>query len=188
MGPIEFRVPQARDGVAFYPSSLEKGIRSEKALKLDMAERYIQGASTRKVTKIVEELCGHSVSSTQVSQCAAKLDVELDSWRQRPLGACSYLILDAWGWLPISVPSSTLLIFWPQTLASKNSLPLISNPLQNSLPGWKKTCPKALPSLPCRLFIRSACAPATPSNALTGKSIEELTSPLSSLTSFLSCA
>ena len=34
-------------------------------------------------------------SSTQVSSCAAKLDIELQSWRDRPLGSCSYMILDA---------------------------------------------------------------------------------------------
>jgi transposase-like protein len=62
---------------------------------LSLAERYVQGVSTRKVTKIVEELCGHSVSSTQVSAAAAKLDAELQSCRDRPLGSCSYMILDA---------------------------------------------------------------------------------------------
>ncbi len=95
LGPVQFRIPQVRDGVDFYPSALEKGARSEKALLLALAEMYVQGVSTRKVTKIVEELCGHSVSSTQVSNCAAKLDVELQSWRDRPLGSCSYMILDA---------------------------------------------------------------------------------------------
>jgi transposase-like protein len=95
VGPIEFRVPQVRDGVDFYPSALEKGIRSEQALMLALAEMYVQGVSTRKVTKIVEELCGHSVSSSQVSACAAKLDSELQAWRERPLQACPYLILDA---------------------------------------------------------------------------------------------
>jgi transposase-like protein len=95
VGPIEFRVPQVRDGVDFYPSALEKGVRSEQALLLALAEMYVQGVSTRKVTKIVEELCGHSVSSTQVSACAAKLDGELQSWRERPLSACPYIILDA---------------------------------------------------------------------------------------------
>ena len=93
VGPIQFRIPQVRDGVDFYPSALEKGARSEKALLLALAEMYVQGVSTRKVTKIVEELCGHSVSSTQVSTCAAKLDVELQSWRDRPLGSYSYMIL-----------------------------------------------------------------------------------------------
>ena len=95
IGPIEFRVPQVRDGVDFYPSALEKGIRSEQALMLALAEMYVQGVSTRKVTKIVEELCGHSVSSSQVSACAARLDGELQAWRERPLQACPYLILDA---------------------------------------------------------------------------------------------
>ena len=36
MGPITVQVPQAR-GVEFYPSALEKGIRSERALKLAVA-------------------------------------------------------------------------------------------------------------------------------------------------------
>jgi transposase-like protein len=31
---------------------------------------YVQGVSTRKVTKIVEELCGLEVTSTQVSRAA----------------------------------------------------------------------------------------------------------------------
>lgn len=95
LGPITFQVPQVRPGVDFYPSSLEKGIRSEQALKLALAEMYVQGVSTRKVAAIVEELCGTSVSSTQVSKCAAKLDAELQTWRNRPLGSFPYLILDA---------------------------------------------------------------------------------------------
>lgn len=95
IGPITFQVPQVRPGLAFYPSSLEKGVRSEQALKLALAEMYVQGVSTRKVSAIVEELCGSSVSSTQVSNCAAKLDVELNTWRTRPLLSFPYLVLDA---------------------------------------------------------------------------------------------
>jgi transposase-like protein len=79
----------------FYPSALEKGVRSEQALKLALAEMYVQGVSTRKVSAIVEELCGTAVSSTQVSQCAAQLDAHLQTWRSRPLGAFPYLMLDA---------------------------------------------------------------------------------------------
>jgi len=56
MGPITVQVPQVRKG-KFYPSALEKGIRSERALKLALAEMYIQGVSTRKVAAITEELC-----------------------------------------------------------------------------------------------------------------------------------
>jgi transposase-like protein len=95
VGPITFRVPQVRGETAFYPSALEKGIRSEQALKLAMAEMYVQGVSTRKVSAIVEELCGTSVSSTQVSDCAKLLDAELQKWRDRLLGAYPYLMFDA---------------------------------------------------------------------------------------------
>jgi transposase-like protein len=56
---------------------------------------YVQGVSTRKVAAIVEQLCGSSVSSTQVSKCAAKLDIELNAWRNRPLGSFPYLVIDA---------------------------------------------------------------------------------------------
>jgi transposase-like protein len=95
VGPIQFKIPQVRGDVDFYPSALEKGIRSEQALKLALAEMYVQGVSTRKVSAIVEQLCGHSVSSTQVSHCAAALDAELEIWRTRPLGCFPYLFIDA---------------------------------------------------------------------------------------------
>ena len=56
---------------------------------------YVQGVSTRKVAAITQELCGHEVSSSQVSRAAEALDEELDQWRNRPLGETPYLILDA---------------------------------------------------------------------------------------------
>ncbi len=70
-------------------------MRSERAMTLAVAEMYVQGVSTRKVTKIVEELCGLQVTSTQVSRAAAELDEELAAWRNRPLGEVTYLILNA---------------------------------------------------------------------------------------------
>ena len=95
IGPITFAVPQVRGDLDFYPAALEKGIRSEQALTLALAEMYVQGVSTRKVSAILEELCGTSVSSTHVSQCAAKLDADLANWRSRSLGSFAYVILDA---------------------------------------------------------------------------------------------
>ncbi|MEE9386723.1 MAG: IS256 family transposase [Nannocystaceae bacterium] len=98
VGTIQFDVPQVRDvadGEVFYPSSLERGVRSERALKLAIAEMYVNGVSTRKVAAITEELCGVNVTSTQVSRAAALLDDELQQWRARPLGRYSYLLLDA---------------------------------------------------------------------------------------------
>jgi putative transposase len=94
MGPLTLAVPQAR-GIDFYPSALEKGVRSERALKLAVAEMYVQGVSTRKVAAITEQLCGLDISSAQVSRAAAALDGELKTWRERPLGEMPYLILDA---------------------------------------------------------------------------------------------
>jgi len=95
LGPLELEVPQVRGGVDFYPSALERGVRSERALKLAIAEMYVQGISTRKVTQVLEQLCGLEISSTQVSRCAQLLDGELEQWRQRPLGEMEYLVLDA---------------------------------------------------------------------------------------------
>ena len=95
VGDITFSIPQVREG-GFYPEALEKGLRSERALTLALAEMYVQGVSTRKVKAITEQLCGVSVSSTQVSNAAKLLDDELEKWRNRPLGEYVYLFLDAY--------------------------------------------------------------------------------------------
>ena len=95
VGEITFAVPQVREG-GFYPQALEKGLRSERALTLALAEMYVQGVSTRKVKAITEQLCGVNVSSAQVSRAAAQMDDELEKWRERPLGEYPYLFLDAY--------------------------------------------------------------------------------------------
>ena len=94
VGALELAVPQTR-GIEFYPSALERGTRSERALKLAVAEMYLQGVSTRKVTAVMEELCGREVTSMQVSRAVRALDDELAKWRERPLGEIPYLQLDA---------------------------------------------------------------------------------------------
>jgi len=95
LGPITFAIPQVRGG-GFYPSALAKGMRSERALHLALAEMYVQGVSTRKVSEIVERLFGVEVSSAQVSKAAADMDEVLAQWRERPLTmAYVYLYLDA---------------------------------------------------------------------------------------------
>ena len=96
IGRLDLRIPQVRDTeTPFYPRSLERGLRSERALKLAIAEMYVQGVSTRKVKEIVEQLCGTEINSTEVSRAAKLLDEELSAWRERELGAIKYLILDA---------------------------------------------------------------------------------------------
>jgi transposase-like protein len=94
VGEITFAIPQVREG-GFYPSALEKGLRSERALIATLAEMYVQGVSTRKVKAITEELCGVEVSAMQVSRATAQLDEILQQWRERPLGEVTYLYLDA---------------------------------------------------------------------------------------------
>ena len=95
LGSLRIQIPQVR-GLSFYPQCLEKGERSERALKIAIAEMYIQGVSTRKVAAITEELCGFEVSSAQVSRCTALLDEELKKFRERPLdGTYAYVYFDA---------------------------------------------------------------------------------------------
>jgi transposase-like protein len=95
LGKIPLLVPQVRGDVQFYPTALERGVRSERALKLAVAEMYVRGVSTRKVTEVMETLCGLEVSSTDVSRAATLLDDELTQWRTRPLSEMPYLVLDA---------------------------------------------------------------------------------------------
>src|SRR5579871_5015530 len=94
LGELSLNVPQVREG-EFYPSFLEKGIRSERALKLALAEMYVQGVSTRKVNAVLQELCGLEISSTEVSRAAKLLDEELSNWKKRPLNKYHYIFLDA---------------------------------------------------------------------------------------------
>lgn len=96
MGEITFAIPQVREG-GFYPSALEKGSRTDQAVNLMMAEMYVQGVSTRKVIEVLQRLVGPevSISSTQVSRVTERLDVGLAAWRERPLGATPYVLLDA---------------------------------------------------------------------------------------------
>lgn len=79
----------------FRTSLLESGSRIERSLKAAIAEMYIQGVSTRRVTSVMEELCGLDVTSTQVSRLSAQLDEEFEKWRNRALPAIIYLIVDA---------------------------------------------------------------------------------------------
>ena len=94
VGEITFAIPQVREG-GFYPSALEKGLRSERALVIALAEMYVQGVSTRRVKAITEELCGVEVSAMQVSRASAAMDSALQEWRERPLGEIAYLYVDA---------------------------------------------------------------------------------------------
>lgn len=94
LGELSLSVPQVRS-CEFYPSFLDKGVRSERALKLALAEMYVQGVSTRKVESILQELCGLQISSTEVSRAAKLLDEELTAWKTRPLQKHRFVFFDA---------------------------------------------------------------------------------------------
>ena len=87
------KIPPVRN-LSFYPKSLERGCRSEKALKLPIAEMDVKGVSTRKVSQITEQLCGTEISASQVSRIA-QLDGELEQFRERELGTHRVVYLDA---------------------------------------------------------------------------------------------
>ena len=84
IGRLELIIPRTRDG-EFSPSVFERYQRNEKALLATMLEMYVQGVSTRKVSKVVEELCGASVSKSFVSTLTRELDSMITSFLNRPL-------------------------------------------------------------------------------------------------------
>lgn len=95
-GKLRLRIPQVRGcDRPFYPKSLERGTRSDRALKMAVAEMYVKGVSTRKVQSIFEELCDVDVTAEQVSRAMRELDEELENWRSRPVGAVKVLFADA---------------------------------------------------------------------------------------------
>ena len=94
VGAVELQVPRDRKG-EFSPSLFSRYRRSEKALMLSLVEMVLQGVSTGKVRKITEQLCGTSISSSTVSRLTTELDAELAIWRNRPVGVCPYLFVDA---------------------------------------------------------------------------------------------
>lgn len=95
IGKLELRIPRDRSG-EFSTALFERYARSEKALVAALAEMYVQGVSTRKVTAITEELCGHSFSASAISAINKGLDQTLARFAQRQLDEpYPYLILDA---------------------------------------------------------------------------------------------
>ena len=68
VGKLNLAVPQVRRSSGpFRTSLLESGSRTERSLKAAIAEMYLHGVSTHRVTKVLEELCGLQINSTQVS-------------------------------------------------------------------------------------------------------------------------
>ncbi|MBM4760904.1 IS256 family transposase [Bacillus sp. B15-48] len=89
IGKIKLKVPRTRNG-EFSTSIFEKYARCDQALVLSMLEMVINGVSTRKVTHIVEQLCGEDFSKSFVSSLTQKLDPIVNDWAKRPLNLIYY--------------------------------------------------------------------------------------------------
>ena len=92
IGTLNLRVPRTRDG-KFSTEIFERYQRNEKALLLTMLEMYIQGVSTRKVSKVIENLCGKTYSKSFVSSLTKQLDEEVRQWRHHDLSPVQYAYL-----------------------------------------------------------------------------------------------
>jgi putative transposase len=84
VGEVELAIPRLRTG-SYLPSFLEPRRRAEQALVAVVQEAYVNGVSTRKVDRLVEQMGLRGLSKDQVT-----------AFRDRPLdGAYPYLWLDA---------------------------------------------------------------------------------------------
>lgn len=95
VGKVTLQVPRFRDG-EFSTQLFARYQRSEQALVLAMMEMVVNGVSTRKVSKVTEELCGTSFSKSTVSDLCKQLDPIVEAWNNRPLSkAYPFLVVDA---------------------------------------------------------------------------------------------
>ena len=95
VGEIELAIPRLRTG-SYLPSFLEPRRRAEQALVAVVQEAYVNGVSTRKVDRLVEQMGLRGLSKDQVSRMCAGLDEQVTAFCTRPLdGAYPYLWLDA---------------------------------------------------------------------------------------------
>lgn len=95
IGKITLSVPRHRNQ-PFKTLVFDNYSRSEAALVTSMAEMVVNGVSTRKVTNIVEKLCGTSISKSSVSEVCKELDQEVEEFRNRPIEGCyPFLTIDA---------------------------------------------------------------------------------------------
>lgn len=96
IGKLKLKVPRTRNG-EFSTSVFDKYARCDQALVLAMLEMVINGVSTRKVTHIVEQICGENISKSFVSSLTQKLDPIINEWSKRPLNVMyyPYIFVDA---------------------------------------------------------------------------------------------
>jgi transposase-like protein len=96
VGEIDLLVPRKRSGEAYFPSFLEPRRPAEQAIVSVVMEAYVNGVSTRKVDRLVEQLGIQGMTKDRVSGLCRGLDESVEAFRTRPLeGDFPYLWLDA---------------------------------------------------------------------------------------------
>jgi putative transposase len=96
-GDVELKIPKLRAG-SFFPTLLEPRRRIDQALYAVIAQAYVEGVSTRSVDDLVQAMgIASGISRSEVSRICARLDEQVDAFRNRPLGHVEfpYIYLDA---------------------------------------------------------------------------------------------
>ena len=95
IGKIVLTVPRHRDK-PFKTLVFDNYTRSEAALIASMAEMVVMGVSTRKVSDVMETLCGKSFSKSTVSEVCKTLDEDVKAFKERTLTKeYPFLMVDA---------------------------------------------------------------------------------------------
>src|ERR671911_2096188 len=84
VGELELAIPRLRQG-SYFPSFLEPRRRAEQALVAVVQEAYVNGVSTRKVDRLVEQMGLAGMSKDQVSRLCRGLDEQVQLFQERPL-------------------------------------------------------------------------------------------------------
>ncbi len=95
-GTLHLLLPQIREG-GFHTDLFERYQRTEQALVVTLMEMVVNGVSTRKVSRITEEVCGKEFSKSTVSALCQQLDPVVHAWNERRLDAQAFpfVIVDA---------------------------------------------------------------------------------------------
>ncbi len=84
VGELELLIPKKRQG-SYFPGFLEPRRRCEQAIVAVVLEAYVNGVSTRKVDRLVEQLGIDGMTKDRVSALCRALDEQVELFRQRPL-------------------------------------------------------------------------------------------------------
>ena len=96
IGTLTLEVPRHRNE-PFHTMVFDNYQRSEASLIATMVQMVVVGVSTRKVSRVVEELCGKEFSKSTVSELCKRLDVDINAFRSQSLAGfdAPFVMLDA---------------------------------------------------------------------------------------------